>query len=157
MKRRSIMSMVAVALFVLVAGCEADESKDDVIEYRAEGLAYDAGDDYIERYLLYVGDGTYERYIGGTYRGEHLTGLHWGTLFETGTYEEGSAKNGVIWLTSQKAYDFDVKGLRPLPIADIEKRKGTISDTTLTVEYRIWYSDGYFDYYDTRTREYKRK
>lgn len=149
------------ALFAVAACDGTGMSSSKAIEYRAEELAYDTGDSYTERYLLYADDGTYERYIGGTYRGHGMGSTYYGTLFETGTYEEDTER-GTVQFSSKKGYDFDTKRLVNLGIYDRETRNGTISDTTLTVEYRIECDDDSHYHYPyphriTIEQSYKRK
>lgn len=143
---RIVTYISLLAALVAVAACDGTGmSSDKAIEYRAEELVYDTGDSYTERYLLYADDGTYERYIGGTYRGHGMGSTYYGTLFETGTYEEDTER-GTVQFSSKKGYQFDTKRLVNLGIHDCETRNGTITDTTLTVEYRIE-CDEYTHYY----------
>lgn len=131
MNKVRITGIIAAVLLVFFAGGCGERG--DVIEYRADDLAWDTGDSYTERYLLYPEEGTYERYIGGTYRGEKLDGFHWGTLFETGTYEEDSSRGG-IWFSSKKGYNFDTGILESLGIGKWERFFGKLSDSSLTIE-----------------------
>ena len=155
-------AIALLATLLAVAACDGTGmGSGKGIEYRAEELAYDTGDSYTERYLLYADDGTYERYIGGTYRGHSMGSTYYGTLFETGTYEEDS-EQGTVQFSSKKRYDFDTKRLVNLGIYDRETRDGTITDTVLTVEYRIE-CDNYSHYHyhypygHTVEQSYKRK
>lgn len=145
-----------VALFAFAACDGTGMSSGKGVEYRAEDLAYDRDDSYTERYVLYADDGTYERYIGGTYRGTGMGSTYYGTLFETGTYEEDT-EQGSIQFSSKKGYDFEKKRLVNLGIYDRETRAGT----TLTVEYRIECEDDSHYYYPphqhTVEYSYKRK
>lgn len=159
---RIVNYITLLATLFAVAACDGTGmSSDKAIEYRAEELVYDTGDSYTERYLLYADDGTYERYIGGTYRGTSMGSTYYGTLFETGTYEEDTERE-TVQFSSKKGYDFDTKRLVNLGIYDRETRNGTITDTTLTVEYRIEcdeYTHYYYPYPHCHTfkQSYKRK
>ncbi|MBD5428468.1 MAG: hypothetical protein HDR39_03950 [Treponema sp.] len=157
---RVVHYIAVLATLLAVAACDGTGmGSGKAIEYRAEELAYDTGDSYTERYLLYADDGTYERCIGGTYRGHGMGSTYYGTLFETGTYEEDSER-GTVQFSSKKGYDFDTKRLVNLGIHDRETRDGTLTDTTLTVEYRIEcddYSHSYRPHWHTIEQSYKRK
>lgn len=134
--KRAAVMMLVVAAFLL-AGCEEKE-KEDVAEYRAENLALYDGDDYIERYLLYEENSVYERYVGGTYQGEHLSGPHWGTLFETGTYIVNE-QSALIRFYPKKQYDFETKNLKSLGIEGQAKYyDGTLTAATLTITWDVW-------------------
>lgn len=154
MNKYTAITLLA-ALFGVAACDGTGMSSGKGVEYRAEELAYDTGDSYTERYVLYADDGTYERYIGGTYRGTSMGSTYYGTLFETGTYEEDT-EQGSIQFSSKKGYQFNTKRLENLGFADRETRDGTISDTTLTVEYHIE-CDHFYHWYCTATQTYKRK
>ena len=157
---RIVTYIALLTTLLAVAACDGTGmGSGKAVEYRAEELAYDTGDSYTERYLLYADDGTYERYIGGTYRGHGMGSTYYGTLFETGTYEEDSER-GTVQFSSKKGYDFDTKRLVNLGIYDRETRDGTLTDTTLTVEYRIEcddYNHYYYPHYHTIELSYKRK
>ncbi|MDE6773433.1 MAG: hypothetical protein K2J14_02255 [Treponemataceae bacterium] len=157
---RIVTYIALLTTLLAVAACDGTGmGSGKAVEYRAEELAYDTGDSYTERYLLYADDGTYERYIGGTYRGHGMGSTYYGTLFETGTYEEDSER-GTVQFSSKKGYDFDTKRLVNLGIYDRETRDGTLTDTTLTVEYRIEcddYTHYYYPHYHTIELSYKRK
>lgn len=158
---RMVTYIALLAALFGVAACDGTGmSSGKGVEYRAEDLAYDRDDSYTERYVLYADDGTYERYIGGTYRGTGMGSTYYGTLFETGTYEEDTER-GSIQFSSKKGYDFEKKRLVNLGIYDRETRDGTITDTTLTVEYRIECEDDSHYYYPphqhTVEYSYKRK
>lgn len=157
---RVVNCIPILAALVAVAACDGTGmGNGKAVEYRAEELAYVTGDDYTERYLLYADDGTYERYIGGTYRGKGMGSTYYGTLFETGTYEADSERETVVF-SSKKGYDFDTKRLVNLGFADRETRNGTLTDTTLTVEYRIEcddYAHYYYPHWHTVEQSYKRK
>ena len=159
---RIVTYIALLAMLLAVAACDGTGmGSGKGIEYRAEELAYDTGDSYTERYLLYADDGTYERYIGGTYRGHGMGSTYYGTLFETGTYEEDSER-GAVQFSSKKGYQFNTKRLENLGFADRETRDGTLTDTTLTVEYHIKcddYTHYYYPYphWHTVEQSYKRK
>lgn len=160
MRMRHALAVLAALLTALAAACNGTVTG-NALEYRAEDLAYDRGDSYTERYVLDADDGTYERYIGGTYRGHGMGSTYYGTLFETGTYEEDTER-GTVQFSSKKGYDFDTKRLVNLGIYDRETRNGTITDTTLTVEYRIECDDDSHYHYPyphwlTIEQSYKRK
>lgn len=146
---------VLIALLAVVACDGMTNSK--AMEYRAEELAYDMGDSYTERYLLYADDGTYERHIGGTYRGKSMGSTYYGTMFESGTYKEDTER-GIIQFVSKKGYDFDTKRLVNLGVNDRETRKGVRTDTILTVDYLVK-CDEYTHHHGWHTIEqtYKRK
>lgn len=157
---RVVHYIAVLATLLAVAACDGTGmGSGKGIEYRAEELAYDTGDSYTERYLLYADDGTYERYIGGTYRGHGMGSTYYGTLFETGTYAE-YIERGTVQFSSKKGYAFDTKRLVNLGIHDRETRDGTITDTTLTIEYRIEcddYRHYYYPHWHTVEQSYKRK
>lgn len=157
-RNRLIPAVLMVLAAFLVTSCEMKEK--DYVEYRAEDIAYYRGDSCFERYRLYEEDGTYERYIGGTYCGKELPGLVFGTLYETGTYKKNPNVSGGIIFTSKKQYDFDEKELVNQG-NESETRYGKISGETLTIKYRIWVVDGddwfYSGYFDTVEHEYTRK
>lgn len=143
---RIVNYIALLAALFAVAACDGmGMGSGKGVEYRAEDLAYDTGDSYTERYVLDADDGTYERYIGGTYRGTGMGSTYYGTLFETGTYEEDT-ECGTIQFSSKKGYDFEKKRLVNLGIHDRETRDGTRTDTTLTVVYHIE-CDEYEHYY----------
>ncbi|MDE5799107.1 MAG: hypothetical protein K2H73_08875 [Treponemataceae bacterium] len=153
---RIVTYISLLAALLAVAACDGTGmGSGKGIEYRAKDLAYDTGDSYTERYLLYADDGTYERYIGSTYRGHGMGSTYYDTLFETGTYEEDSER-GTVQFSSTKGYQFNTKRLENLGFADRETRDGTITDTTLTVEYRIE-CDHFYHWYCTEKQTYKRK
>ena len=132
-----------------------------VVSRWKHGERFGLGDSYTERYLLYADDGSYERYIGGTYRGHGMGSTYYGTLFETGTYEEDSER-GTVQFSSKKGYDFDTKRLLNLGIYDRETREGTITGTTLTIEYHIECDDYshhhyHYPYWHTVEQSCKRK
>ena len=142
-KRNSLIPAVLMALTVfLVTGCEATEKDKYYVEYRAENLAYDDGDDYIERYLLYAEDGEYERYIGGTYQGDVYAGPHWGTLYETGIYTEAADKDGkslvITFYPKKRILDTETMKLENLGLPKQIPYSGTRTDTTLTLTWEVW-------------------
>lgn len=132
--------IVVFATVLLAAGCDGTgiSTKGDAVEYRVEDFAYADGDSCTERYLLYADDGSYERYIGGTYYGESLGSTYRGTLFETGQYEENSQ---YITFSPKKQYNLDTKKLENLGLERQLPYYGTISSTTLTITWRV--SGGY--------------
>ena len=134
-----ILALVTLAAF-LVTGCEATEK--DYVEYRAENLAYDDRDDYIERYLLYEEDGEYERHIGGTYQGDVYAGLHWGTLFETGKYTKTADKDGkslvITFYPKKRILDTETMQLESLGLPKQIPYSGALTDTTLTLTWEVW-------------------
>lgn len=164
--RTAPLAALLLALVPLIlAGCEATPK--NYVEYWAKSLSiYTGEDDYEERYQLYY-DGTYERYIYGTYMGNELKSRMYGTLFETGTYdsdaavlnpedeteEEASGQDDSgdsspvpIKFHPQKQYDFDRETLVVLGVDDKEYlsgRVGTVSSESLTVYYTInlWVKD----------------
>lgn len=179
--RTAPLAALLLALVPLIlAGCEATPK--NYREYKNKDTSYYRGDLCEERYQLYD-DGTYERYIYGTYMGKELKSRMYGTLFETGTYieldkpseagedeenegeEEAETEETVneepwgITFTSLKQYDFDTERLVGLG-TETETRAGTISDTKLTVEYKVKYTEDYFgyeyDYYKPLTLTYTR-
>ena len=125
---------------ILVTGC--NETEKDYVEYRADGLAYDDGDNYIERYLLYEEDSRYERYIGGTYQGDVYAGLHWGTLFETGKYTKTADKDGkslvITFQPKKRILDTETMKLESLGLPKQIPYSGTLTDTTLTLTWEVW-------------------
>lgn len=129
--------IITSVLLVLASACSGtDGGTSGVIEYRADDLAWETGDSYTERYLLSVDDGTYERYIGGTYQGKGLSGAFWGTLFETGMYEECSQR---IAFSPKKQYDFETKQLVNLGISSQLPYFGMVTSETMTVTWYIIY------------------
>ena len=163
--RTAPLAALLLALVPLIlAGCEATPK--NYREYKNKDTAYYRGDSCEERYQLYD-DGTYERYIYGTYMGKELTSRMYGTLFETGTYievdkpseagegednegEEEAETEGAVneepWgikFTSLKQYDFDTESLVGLG-TEKEIRVGTISDTELSVKYSVWYDNEFY-------------
>ena len=71
---RKTMAVAATVCLVLstlfcVTGC-SDNDDENVTEFRATDLAEYTGDSFTERFLLNSDKGTYQRYIGGIYKGE---------------------------------------------------------------------------------------
>ena len=123
--------MIAALLLVFAAACDGTGYyRSDVREYQAEDLAAYNKDSYTERYRLSVDDGTYERYIGGTYRGRTVGSTYRLKLFETGTYKENAPD---ITFLPKKRYFFDTETLENLGTKHRKPRSGTISDTSLTI------------------------
>ena len=132
-------NFIVAVIIIFVIGCDTDSGKstvNNIIEYHAEDLAYDDDDSYTERYVLYTDEGTYERYIGGIYRGKDFGDIVLGTLFETGTYERDTRYGG-IWFSSKKSYDFEKERLVNLGMDKQERFWGKVSTTSLTIEWHI--------------------
>ena len=121
----------------MLSGCKA--INDGSIEYKATDLAYDDGDDCFERYLLYEDEGTYERYIGGTYKGIFLPDLVFGTLFETGKYTVDNTESpAIIKFSPKKQYDFNTGTLINLGTAGQVPYYGKLSDEKLIITWQVW-------------------
>lgn len=141
MKNKNLFTLFTIFLvflsFILLSGCQ--EIDDGSIEYKATDLAYDDGDDCFERYLLYENEGTYERYIGGTYKGNYLPGLVFGTLFETGKYTVDSTQTpATIKFSPKKQYDFNTGTLINLGTAGQVPYYGKLTEEKLTITWQVW-------------------
>ena len=141
-KNYGLVSVLLFAFFaflfpLLTVSC--GETDDDAIEYVNEDVAYINGDSCVERYLLYEEDGEYKRYIAGTYYGETLPGIYFGTLFETGTYTETEDETSrTITFSPKKQYNLDTKQLENLGLKGQLRYTGTRTEKNLTITWEVW-------------------
>ncbi len=141
MNNKKLISLLSIFLtflsLTMLSSCKPID--DGSIEYKATDLAYDDGDDCFERYLLYEDEGTYERWIGGIYKGHSLLGPVSGTLFETGKinidYTESPA---IIKFSPKKQYDFDTGTLINLGTAGQVPYYGKLTDEKLIITWQVW-------------------
>ena len=130
---RKTMAVAATVCLVLstlfcVTGC-SDNDDENVTEFRATDLAEYTGDSFTERFLLNSDKGTYERYIGGIYKGETYAGPTFGTLYETGSYTEGYS----ITFRPEKRYNLSTGKLENLGTYERWSYSGTITSDSLIV------------------------
>mgnify|MGYP007069861554 CR=1 FL=1 len=59
----------------------------------------------MERYLLYEEDGEYKRYVAGTFCGQEVPCIYFGTLYDSGTYTlDNSTSPASILFGPKKQY-----------------------------------------------------
>ena len=140
-KRNRLIPAVLMALTAfLVTGCKASDSDKYYVEYRNNEVSYAAGESCVERYLFYVYDGRYERYIAGMYFGNRLPGINFGTLFETGWYEKDESKNeNNVTLHPQRTYNFETQQLDYPGLEGQVPYSATLTDSRLTIKWNVWF------------------
>ena len=152
MKNKKLITLLSIFLtflsLTMLAGCKAID--DEFIEYKGTNLAYDDGDDCFERYLLYEDECKYERYIGGTYKGNFLPGLVFGTLFEIGKYTvDNTGSPATIKFSPKKQYDFNTGTLINLGTAGQVPYYGKLTEDILVITWQVYIpyqGYGYVDY-----------
>jgi len=129
--------LFAFGFSMLAAGCKVSD-KNNAIEYCNEEVSYADGESCVERYLLYEEDGKYERYIAGMYFGKEVPGFYFGTLFETGTYLiSSSLSSRTVTFSPKKQYSFETKKLEYLGLENQVPYSGALTDTALTITWRV--------------------
>ena len=137
--------LFAFGFSMLGTGCKAS-GNDNAMEYVNKEVSYADGESCVERYLLYEEDGKYERYIAGMYYGKELPGIYFGTLFETGTYvinSNLSSRTVTFW--PKKQYSFETKNLEYLGLENQASYSGALTDTTMTITWRVRNGYSYAD------------
>ena len=139
-KRNRLIPAVLMTLAAfLVTDCKASDSDKYYVEYRNNEVSYAAGESCVERYLFYVYDGRYERYIAGMYFGNRVPGINFGTLFETGWYEKDESKNeNNVTLHPQRTYNFETQQLDYPGLEGQAPYSATLTDSRLTIKWYVW-------------------